>query len=72
MAEGENVVLWKFGAFKSAQTKEKQRYMHGNEYISAPHIRVAFKPSRTLIRRVNGQEDKTEEYDEEETGWWEI
>lgn len=52
--------------------------MHGNEYISAPHIRVAFKPSRTLIRRVNGQEDKTEEwetveeYDEEETGWWEI
>lgn len=25
MAEGENVVLWKFGAFKSAQTKEKQR-----------------------------------------------
>lgn len=78
MAEGENVVLWKFGAFKSAQTKEKQRYMHGNKYISAPHIRVAFKPSRTLIRRVNGQEDKTEEcetveeYDEEETGWWEI
>ena len=72
MAEGENVVLWKFGTFKAIQMKEEQRYLYGNEFTSASHIRVAFKPSKTLMCKVKGQKDKTEEckvveeYDEEE------
>ena len=76
MAEGENVVLWKFGTFKAIQMKEEQRYLYGNEFTSASHIRVAFKPSKTLTCKVQGQKDKTEdckvveEYDEEEEEWY--
>ena len=56
--------------------KEEQRYLYGNEFTSASHIRVAFKPSKTLMCKVKGQKDKTEEckvveeYDEEEEEWY--
>ena len=78
MAEGENVVFRMFGTFKPVDVKEMKIFLNGGESIVAPHRRVYFKTGTTLMRKVNGQEDKAEEceaveeYDEEETGWWEI
>lgn len=78
MAEGEPVILRTFGTFKPVDVKEMKIFLNGGESIVAPHRRVYFKTGTTLMRKVNGQEDKAEEceaveeYDEEETGWWEI
>lgn len=71
MAEGEPVILRKFGTFKPVDVKEMKIFLNGGESIVAPHRRVYFKTGTTLMRKINGQEDKTEEckaveeYDEE-------